>query len=251
MNKFFLGGVFLLLVRMVLADGNEEIVQKANKDYSSGLYANAINGYMQVVKNGYESAELYYNLGNAYFKTNDLPSAILYYEKAKKLSPNDEDITYNLNVANSRIKDKIEEVPQLFYKRWWQDLLHLKSGDAWARTQVITFMIFLALIVVYFTSRPLVVKKISFWFSVAFISISLLSFGFAFQNLRSFSKVNEAIVFDPSLTVKSSPSDNSVDLFVVHEGTKVRVTESLGEWVEVRIANGSSGWIRNTSIQEI
>jgi tetratricopeptide (TPR) repeat protein len=251
MYKFFLAGILLLMIRMAMAEGNEELMQKANKDYSSGLYANAINGYLQVIEKGYESDVLYFNLGNAYFKTNDLASAILYYEKARKINPNDEDINYNLNVANSRIKDKIEEVPQLFYKRWWQTVLHLFSGKVWTRIHVATFIFFLALAALYFLSRQRIIRKVAFWTGAVVLVITIISFSLAFQNYRSFRTVQEAIVFDPSLTVKSSPTENSIDLFVIHEGTKVRITESLGDWMEIRIANGSTGWIPGSSIRMI
>ncbi|MDD5507255.1 MAG: tetratricopeptide repeat protein [Bacteroidales bacterium] len=244
--------VLLFSIALVGSAGvNEERVEKANKDYSAGLYANAIEGYESVLKNGYESAEVYYNLGNAYFKSDDLASAILYYEKAKKLRPNDSDVLFNLNVANNRIKDKIETVPVLFYKRWWQQTMNWLSTDAWTRFHITCWIVFLAAASFYFISRMIIIRKIAFWIGLVMLLLSLVTFGAAWQDNRSNHQMTEAIVFDPSLTVKSSPSENSVDLFVVHEGTKVAITDQLGDWYEIRIANGSTGWIQHTAVRSI
>ncbi len=244
-------GLLLMIVEAGYAGINEELVENANRDYSAGLYSNAIEGYTKVLQSGYESVEVYYNLGNAYFKTNDLPSAILYYEKAKKLKPNDQDILFNLNVANNRIKDKIEAVPVLFYKRWWNQLGNALSLEGWTKLHITCFVIFLIAAGFYFISRKIAIRKTAFWAGLLLFTASLITFGIAFQQNRSHQQVKEAIVFDPSLTVKSSPSENSVDLFVVHEGTKVAITDKLGEWYEIRIVNGSKGWIPGTSIKSI
>lgn len=244
-------GLLLMMVDAGYAGINEELVEKANKDYAEGLYSNAIEGYVRVLQNGYESMEVYYNLGNTYFKTDDLPSAILHYEKAKKLKPNDPDILFNLNVASNRIKDKIEAVPVLFYKRWWKQLVNAFSLDGWTKFHIACFVLFLMAAAFFFISRKVVIRKISFWAGLLLFTGSLLTFGIALQQNSSHQQVKEAIVFDPSLTVKSSPSENSVDLFVVHEGTKVAITDELGEWYEIRIASGSTGWIPGSSVKSI
>lgn len=241
----------MLYAGLAGAGSNEELFRQANKDYSAGLYENAIAGYRQILKDGYASAELYYNLGNACFKSNDIASAILYYEKAKKLQPNDPDILFNLNIANSRIKDKIEAVPVMFYKRWWNALLNWLSPDAWTRFHLICFGGFLIGLALYFLSRIIPLRKIAFWSAIILFTVTLITFGLAFHQQRTLEQVTEAIVFDPSLTVKSSPSENSVDLFVIHEGTKVTVTDQLADWYEIRIANGSTGWIQQSAVRSI
>jgi len=200
---------------------------------------------------GFESADLYYNLGNACFKTDDLASAILYYEKALKLSPNDEDIVFNLNVANSRITDKIEPLPVMFYKRWWIKLSDLFSTDAWAKIQVVTFLLMLFALGGFLILRRVIVRKVSFWLALLFFIATIFSFGITYQKYTAYQKHTEAIVFTPSLTVKISPTENSVDLFVVHEGTKVKILDQLDGWYEVKIASGSSGWIQNESVKKI
>jgi tetratricopeptide (TPR) repeat protein len=242
---------FILFSLTLSAQDYRAYIEKANKDYADGLYNNAIEGYQKVLQYGYESAELYYNLGNACFKVNDLASAILYYEKAKKIKPNDEDINFNLNIANSRITDKIEQVPMLFYKRWWFNLYNLFSVNSWAKLNVVAFVLLIVAVVVFIIARKVILRKVSFWLAMAFLFVALLSLGFSVQKYHAFKSTNEAIVFDPSVTIKSSPSDNSVDLFVVHEGAKVKVTDAVGEWYEIRIANGSVGWIKTTAVKKI
>lgn len=251
MRKIIYIATFLLLSSCLWAGENEDLITQADKDYSEGLYNNAIENYSKVLQNGYVSAGLYYNLGNAYFKTNDLASAILYYEKARRLAPDDEDIQFNLNVANSRITDKIEEIPVIFYKRWGNRILNSFDLTTWARFNVALFIIILVLITVFFLSGKLLLKKITFWTAIIVFVFFLLTLTFSIQSYHRINKIHEAVVFNPSLTVKSSPTENSVDLFVVHEGTKVSITDQLGIWYEIRIANGSAGWVLKEMVKPI
>ena len=244
--------IFLLLVpSLLMADENEQIIRQANQDYSSGLYNNAIAGYLEVMDKGVESSELYYNLGNAYFKVNDMASAILFFERAKRLNYYDEDINHNLQVANNRIVDKINEVPVIFYKQWWNRLYNLLGVNAWAKLNITILVIFMIFVLVYFVARVIIIRKAAFWLGITMFVFALFSFGFALQKYKSFHTHNQAIVFSPSITIKSSPAENSVDLFVVHEGTKVKILDSIGDWHEIKIANGSVGWIQQSAISVI
>ncbi len=233
------------------ANNNQAVIDTANLDYSKGLYDKAIDLYQKVINNGYDCAELYYNLGNAYFKTNDIPSAILYYEKAKKLKPNDDDINYNLKVANSKIIDKIDVTPEFFLKKWWRNLYNLYSVNAWAKISVSCVILFSILFLIYFLSKKITIKKISFYLGIVFLIIAISSLIFSYKRYNSFKYQKEAIVFNPSVTVKSSPDENSVDLFVVHQGTKVKIIDKLGNWYEIKITNGSVGWLEDSTVKNI
>jgi len=230
---------------------SDSLILKANKEYSEGLYNNAIENYLNLVDEGFESPKLYYNLGNAYFKINEMAPAILYYEKAKKLDPNDVDIDYNLNIARNKIPDKIESVPVLFYIRWWNSIYSLLSTNALAIVCMTAFFITLVLLAIYFLSNVYFYRKLSFWFGILFFVFSITSFVLSYQKYNSFSSKQEAIVFTPTITIKSSPNQNSVDLFVMHEGSKVRIIQHLGEWYEIRIANGSIGWLKASDVRTI
>ncbi|MCD4731355.1 MAG: tetratricopeptide repeat protein [Bacteroidales bacterium] len=229
----------------------DTIFSKANQEYSNELYTNAIEDYNLIIQNGYESAELYFNLGNAYFKTNDIPSAILYYEKAKKLNPNDEDISFNLNVANTRIVDKIEPVPELFLKQWWRSIYNIFNANTWAIASVAGFILFFVLLAFYLLSKYIVIRKSAFYSGLIVLLITLFTFTVSLQKYNLLKHQKEAIVFIPTITVKSSPNQNSVDLFVIHEGSKVRILEKVGNWYEIKIASGSVGWLPAEALKDI
>ncbi len=229
----------------------EQIIQQANLKYSEGYFTHALELYYEALALGVESAELYYNTGNTYFKLGKFPRAILNYERALRLQPGDENTRFNLQLANLRIVDKIEPLPELFYKRWWRSLINLNHADVWGRWAIILLAGSVLLAVVYLVSTPTLVKRSTFYLSLLMISTSILFLALAYLSHHYSEKRNEAIVIQPSLTVKSAPNDNSTDLFVINEGTKVWITDQIGEWKEVRIANGNRGWSKREAIEII
>lgn len=226
-------------------------MEEAGKHYNEGDYQAALEIYQTVLDNGYESAELYYNLGNTYFKLKQIPKAILYYEKARKLAPHDDDIEYNLRIANTLITDKIEPLPRFFLYTWWDKLVIALSVDQWALVGVVAYFLLLLMVVVLLFSRQIWLKKLSFSFSILFLLVFLLSVILANQQYKYFLHRTEAIVFTPTVMVKSSPRENSTDIFVIHEGTKVTITNQVGEWYEIKIADGNKGWIKESDIEKI
>jgi tetratricopeptide (TPR) repeat protein len=241
---------FFILGRTLAFDANATFA-KANEAYAQEMYAEAIELYQQVITLGYESAELYFNLGNAYFKQNEIPSAILYYEKAKKLKPTDEDINFNLNVAETRIVDKIEPVPEFFLKNWWRSLYNVFSADSWAKISVVCMILFFILFGFYLFSKLMMIRKTAFYTGIIVLFFTLFTFVVAYQKYHLLASQQEAIVFTPTITIKSSPNPNSVDLFVLHEGSKVKIIERVGEWSEIKIANGSVGWLPTEALKNI
>ena len=250
-NKILLTTLVLIQSAVLMGASPDSLIRAGNEYYKQELYNDAINSYEQVLEQNFESAGLYYNLGNAYFKTNDLASAILYYEKAKKLDPDHEDLMYNLKVANSRITDKIEPVPQLFFKRWWDAIYNTFSADTWSYIALGLMYAFLLFTIIYFLSRTRRFRVFSFWTAVFFLLLTFSGFLVASEKYQHTRANNEAIVFTPTITVKSSPSENSVDLFVIHEGSKVRLLDKVENWHEIRIANGSVGWLPESAIRKI
>jgi len=229
----------------------DTMIVAANNAYNNGLYDSALSTYNRVLNTGVESGELYYNMGNAYFKNNDIASAILYYEKAKKLLPVDEDVQYNLSIANSMIVDKIEKVPELFYQTWWNFFYNVLDADAWAIFSILAFTFLVIAIGLFIISKKRSNRKLSFYIGILFLIITIISFALASQKYYYNIEQNEAIVFTSSITVKSSPTPNAVDLFVIHEGTKVKIIDKIDNWVEIKIQNGSVGWLPVKSIKEI
>ncbi|MBI9032877.1 MAG: tetratricopeptide repeat protein [Bacteroidales bacterium] len=247
--------LFLLIVmlsgRSAFADQNKDLMQKGNTLYTEGMFEQSKDAYELVISNGFESSELYFNLGNSYFKLGEIPSAILFYEKALRLSPKDEDILYNLEVANGLITDKIEQIPVLFYNKWKLEIYNWFSPNGWAVFASLIFILVLLFACIYILSKRIEIRKFAFFTGIVLLSLDIASFAFAYQKYRDFTHLREAIVFEPTLNVNSSPDSNSKEIFVIHEGIKVRVLDTLDDWYRIELSNGSEGWIKSQYVKEI
>ena len=229
----------------------DSLMMRANRAYDHQQYDTAVNLYQQVLKQGLISPKLYFNLGDAYFRLKDIPSAILYFEKAKKLAPNDPDIQYNLALANTMIPDKIEKVPPMFLKRWWNYFYNLFSPNTWAILSLIAFAIFILFVGIFILSHERGTRKLSFFAGLFMLFVTLAAFGLASQKAFYSKHHTEAIIFTPTITAKSSPTPNSVDLFVIHQGTKVQLLDEVDGWKKIRLQNGSIGWLPKDSMKQI
>ena len=227
------------------------IIDKANQAYNEGAFQESAELYQSVIDSGFVSADLYYNLGNAFFKSKDIPSAILNYEKALKINPQDDQTLFNLNIANSQITDKIEAVPEMFYIKWWKSFTGLFNPDSWAILSITLFILAISLVAVFIITRNITMRRIAFWSGLVIIIVMFVSFYISYQKYDQQNKNNFAIIFTPTITVKSSPAKNSVDLFVIHEGTKVEIMDQVEGWYEIRIANGSIGWLPDNTLKKI
>ncbi|MBR2501126.1 MAG: tetratricopeptide repeat protein [Rikenellaceae bacterium] len=231
--------------------GNEQIWDEANTAYVNANYPRAIELYHSIEDQGLASAKLYYNMGNAYFKTDDMGHAILYYNKALRLSPGDQDIRYNLDVANSYTKDRIQVVPELFLTRWIRSVRQTISGNAWAVLSLVFFAVMLVAVMAYMLVHSLLFRKIGFFATIVSLLLFVITTSFAVTERRHATSPTEAIVMRASVSVKAAPEKNSTDMFVLHEGTKVRVGNSVEGWIEVTIADGNKGWLEERTIEMI
>lgn len=228
-------------------------VTKAEGDsaYIRNDYASAIQIYETLLQEG-EAAELYYNLGNSYYKTNDIARAILNYERALLLQPGNQDIRANLEIARAKTVDKVTPVPEIFFIAWGKSLINCLSIDAWAILSVVCFVLFLISLSVFFFSRRTAWKKVSFVSSLVFIVIVILGNIFASQQKDELMNRKEAIILSPSVTVRSTPSESGTSLFIIHEGRKVEIKDdSMREWKEIRLEDGKVGWLPASSIEII
>lgn len=248
--KKFIQLIFLLTISLSVF-AQDALLDKANKHYIAGEYNDAITAYNEILNSNKASAEVYYNLGNAYYKTNQFTKAILNYERAKLLAPNDQDIQFNLDLANQHVVDNIDPLPQVFFIRWWNNITNKFSVDQWARISVICFILFLILAGFFFFTRNGTFKRISFWAGILIVVISIFSFNFAARHKKRITQHNFAIIVQPSVTVKSSPSDSGTDLFLIHEGLKVQIKDSLSGWMEIQLSDGNQGWLPDNSIERI
>jgi tetratricopeptide (TPR) repeat protein len=224
---------------------SEQVFELGNKQYVNENYSEAISLYDSILTSGLESSELYYNLGNCHYKTNDWANAIWHYEKSLQLN-NNEKTKHNFELAKLNIIDRIEPLPQLFYKKWWINLTQTLSTQVW---QIITLFgmgfIFILQLISQFTS--LKSKQITKIFSAITVIILLIT-QTSYHN--NFTK-KEAIIFSETITVNSAPTSISTNLFTLHAGSKVEIIDTIGDWINIKIANGNSGWIGQNSIKEL
>jgi tetratricopeptide (TPR) repeat protein len=250
MRQFLL---FILMSSSTFVFAQEVSIQfeQANQLYRNGEYQKAAMMYEQVLKNGYENTALYYNLGDAYFKVQNISASILNYERAKRLAPHDEDVLYNLRLANLRVIDKIEPIPHLFFIEWWQSFMNMLSSEGWAITAIISLWSALFFGSVFLLFHSLILQRIVFFLAIACVLISLLAFVGTFHQGQHERSQQHAIVFSPSVSVKSAPDAQSTDLFVIHDGVKVELLDAVGEWKKIRLSDGKVGWIAREMVRVI
>ena len=241
----------LFAINSFAQEENSQLWEKANAFYTTEEYQQAVSIYEQIVQSGEESAKLYFNLGNAYYKTGDVNKAILNFERAKVLAPHDADIKFNLQIANQFVVTKIEDIPQPFFLRWRTSVTNKYPTDTWSAISIGSFILFLIFLGFFIFTRRVSVKRIAFWFGIVVIVFSGFTFSFARQQKRQIVNKNHAIVFCPRVTVKSSPAQTGTDLFLIYEGLKVEITDSLNTWREIKLADGNEGWLPDSCIVKI
>ena len=224
---------------------------EADSAYVRGQYQEAIKGYEALLKQG-ASADLYYNLGNAYYRTENITRAVLNYERALLLSPSDRDIYFNLQLARSKTIDKITPEQEMFFVTWYRSLVNLASVDGWARTALLALALAIVLVLIYLFSERIWLRKVGFFGAMALIVLFVISNVFAHQQKELLMNRSGAIIISSAVTVKSTPAKQGTDLFILHEGTKVTITDSsMKEWKEIRLADGKEGWIESDKIELI
>jgi tetratricopeptide (TPR) repeat protein len=247
--KFIKRNIFVLLLLVfsvnyvVSQEDRSEKFSKGVEYFTASNYQEALDEWLEIYDTGYRSAALSYNIANAYFKLNNIPGAILFYERALLLKPADSNINYNLQISRSLVVDKFEEIPELFFVRWFDFISLLLTTNTWAFISISTFVIFLLLLSLYIYSSKYKVKVIGFWTAVLFLLISVSSLGFTVRNKSLVYDSRKAVIFAPSVNGKSSPDNSGTDLFVLHEGSKVSVEDLVGEWYEIRLSDGNKGWV--------
>ena len=245
--------IFLFLCSNIFAQKKDATIsyKKANQLYAKQDYTNAITEYEGLIADKKISAEIYYNLGNSYFKTGKVSLAILAYERAKKIAPDDEDIDFNLKIASLKIIDRIDVVPDVFYKRWHRSASLLFSANGWSTIFLITIWLFFISAGIYVLGNSITMKKLGFFGMVIFLFITALGYAMSTSSYSIAHQEEHGIVMTPSVYVKSSPDEKGNDLFILHEGTKVDVMETFENWNKIKIPNGTIGWLKKNEIEKI
>ena len=246
------GFSFVLMILMLMPlSANAITKQNADDEYAKGNYQQAIKDYQEILKIGV-SSEIYYNLGNAYYRTDNITQALLAYERALQLSPGDNDIRFNLQYARSKTIDKITPETEMFFVTWYNSLVNFTSVDRWANTAIVSIVMALLLILVFLFAPQMWARKSGFYGSAVFLLLFAFANLFAFQQKHELETKQGAIVIAPTVNVKKTPAASGTDVFVIHEGTRVDITDrGMKQWRGIKLADGREGWLKTSQIEEI
>lgn len=243
--------LLMTLVTFISFSQNSEKFEKGKTHYKEANYEAAIGAWESILESGEHSAALYYNLGNAYFKAEQIGPSIYYYEKALQLAPNDSEIKNNLAIAQSRTIDAIEPVPENFFSTWLKKIADIFTFDGWAWVTVFFVLSFTVLFLLYYYSSLSSKKRLLFALSFIALFFAIASLSFAFITYDKIENEHTVIVFAQSTQVRSEPLNRSEVSFVLHEGTKVTITEEEDEWSRILLADGKEGWILKKDLKEL
>lgn len=221
----------------------QSMMEQGNKFYQDKQYEQALDAYHEVINLGYEGTSLYYNLGNSYYREGKIGLAILYYEKALKLSPGDDNATHNLAIANAKTVDKIDTLPKFFLFQWWENLLAFFSTGGWSRAVYIFYLLLLVSIGLYFFVRRSSLLRYSVYFGLISSALLIITATIWIVKLNRDWNVKNAIVINAAVPVKLAPDSTSNDAFVIHEGLKVKELDQVGKWIDIRLQDGKEGWV--------
>ncbi|MBT8295607.1 MAG: tetratricopeptide repeat protein [Gramella sp.] len=243
--------ILLLFIGFSGFSQNDLLFEEANSAYQSGNYQDAVKVYEKILENGEVSAELYYNLGNAHYKLNNVAPSIYYFEKALQLDPTDEDIKNNIMFARNMAIDDIETIEQTGFNQWLNGITSVFSYSTWAVLAIIFSVSFVGLFLLYYFAYTPLYKRLFFGGAMIAVLLSIFSVIFAYQQ-RAFINENQyAIIFEEEIEVRDEPNLRGDASFELHEGTKARVLEDYQEWSRIELANGAQGWIKSSTIKRL
>ncbi len=223
----------------------------ADTEYKKGNYLQAVKDYQELLKGG-PSAELYYNLGNAYYRLENITQAVLAYERALQLSPGDDDIRFNLQMARQKTIDKITPESEMFFVTWWNQLVSIMGVDTWAYTALISLALFVLLLLVYLMADRVALRKLGFYGGLLLLLLFVLSNVCAAIQRSHIEERSGAVVISSSASVKKIPTATSAEAFLLHEGTKVKIRDrSIKNWFGVKLEDGREGWIESRHLEII
>lgn len=238
--------MLLLLCVLLITSSKADIdssMLKGSELYRANKFQSAIEEYNSLVSKGYQGVSLYYNLGNAHYRLGNIGYAILYYEKALKISPDDEDVRHNLTLAKVNLKDKVDTLPPFFIFNIWESLLAAFSVSGWTIVAYVLFLLVLTALVSYFFSRRISQQRFSFFSGITLLVMLIICIAILTVRMNKEFNIKYGIIVKPTVIVKSSPDESSKDEFKIHEGLKVLLEDKVENWVKIRLDDGKLGWI--------
>ena len=244
---------FSIPIRAAEASASDkQLWEEATAAYQEGRWSDAVTAYEAILATGRTAPELQYNLGNAWFKAGEPARAILCYERALKLDPSYDDARYNLEFAREQTQDRIDVVPEFIIERWGRSACYLLDSDTWTVLFFVFAAVFAVLLLAFLLSARTSWKRVGFYGGIVVLLLALLCLDFAHWQLADYRKADSAIVMRPVCSAKSSPSEASAkDLFVLHEGTKVKILDEVGGWKNIELSDGRTGWVPASDIEVI
>jgi tetratricopeptide (TPR) repeat protein len=252
MKQYIISIALLFSVTGLFAETSESsIIEQANAAYTEKDFPAAAQLYETALSEDGASAAVYYNLGNTYYRMNRIAQAILNYERALLLEPANRDIRFNLEIARLKTVDKIEPVGEFFLSEIINNIQNWWNTDQWSYIAIVCFFLLIVCLFLFFFSRKIILKKTGFFAGLVLLIICLASNAFAYNQKKKLTHRTTAIIFSSTTTIKSAPDNSGTDLFILHEGTKVKINNRLGEWNEIETADGNVGWIKSKEIEII
>jgi len=249
MKKLLILG--MLLVSVLGFAQNEALFEQGKENYKNAKFSEAVTNWKKIVDNGQQSAELYFNLGNAHYKLNNIGPSVYYFEKALQLNPNDADIKTNLAFAENARIDLIEPLPKNIFTRWYKNISGIFTYNGWAIVSVIGVSLFVLLFLLYWFSISETKKRVYFTTSILSIIVCIGALVMAFQTYMDFNQNKPAIIFSESTEVKSEPNMGSETAFELHEGTKVQIIGNDQNWVRIELVDGKDGWMPVSDLKQL
>jgi len=252
MKRTYLSLFFVVWGAALLqAQSVDSLWAKANEAYAQARYQEAFDHYKSIYDRGVGSAALYYNMGNSAFKTAHYAHAILWFERAKRLDPQNADIMYNLDLANRFCLDKITPLPEFFLHTWLRTVRDSLSANSWAWTTLLFLILAGLLLLTFFFGRSRIGRRWAFYGSICVLLLAMSAFSFGWSQREQLLRRDYAVVFAPVVAVKSAPDKQGKDLFIIHEGTKIRFLDQVGVWGRIELADGRQGWIEAEQAERI
>ena len=243
--------ILIFLLSSISMAQNETLFDQGNALYNDGNYTEAIEKYQAILKQGEHSAELYFNLGNSYYRLNNIAPSIYYYEKALQLAPDDKDILNNISFARNMTIDVVDTIPEVGFSKLINNITNMMSFDTWSKMAVGLVIVFVILFLSYYFSYASTKKRIAFVVSLASIVLAFTSLSFAYHKYNLEKNDKPAIVFAKESQIKSEPNLRSSEAFKLHEGTKVQILDTVNNWKRIRLADGKTGWIVSEDIKAL
>lgn len=248
---FFLLLISYSAINNLVAQDLEAMFQTANTAYENKKFKEAIDAYEKIALTGNFSPELYYNLGNSYYRTNQVGQSILNYERALRLAPGDADIRQNLAIAEQKRIDDLGVIEPFFLKKWWEGLANFVASGIWSALGILLIWLGIAGFILWLIGKERTQRKKGFLMGIALFLLSLFFFGLA--NTRSGIEQDSraGVIMKKTVDLRSAPDAESKKIMAIHEGLKIDLLDQLGEWYKVRLSDGEQGWVQQDSFEKI